>query len=75
MGSKGVAYIHVEGKKLVHLADYASHLEGRESIFDSEFGKYLCEQELTITCSADDWIDEFYWNGKNERSRLSEPDG
>jgi hypothetical protein len=25
--------------------------------------------------SADDWIDEFYWNGKDERHRLSDPEG
>jgi hypothetical protein len=29
MGIKGVAYIDSERKKLVHIEDYASHLEGK----------------------------------------------
>ena len=63
MASKGVAYIDSENKKLVHIEDYSSHLQGKQSVFAEECGKYLCEQELSITVSADDWIDEFYWNG------------
>ena len=38
MGAKGVAFIDAQGKKLVHVADYAAYLEGKESVFDSEFG-------------------------------------
>jgi len=75
MAAKGVAYIDSENKKLVHIEDYASHLQGKPSVFAGETGKYLCEQELSITVSADDWIDEFYFNGSDERHRLSDPAG
>jgi len=75
MGSKGVAYIDTKANKLVHIADYAAHLEGKQSVFDTPIGKYLGEQELSISVSCDDWVDEFFWNGKDERRRLSDPNG